>query len=85
MFWTTQWKYERTPEDWVMHASRRGSNAKQLLFKAVEKLRLEKLVTAEIRDSLVAMLKSDDKENMLLAVILMAKFKPKNSSDDKKS
>ena len=49
----------------------------ELIFDAIEKLILEKKLTKDEAETLRNMLRSKDKENVHLAVMIIAKIKPK--------
>ena len=81
MFWTTKWRYERTPEEWVewitVVPTYERTRNKTLIIDAISKLVLEKKITKQESENLNKMIDSPDKENVLLAITIMAQLKPK--------
>lgn len=79
LFWTKQWRYEKSPEEWVtlINDRRTGASHMRLILLAVDKLILEKQVTKEHGDNLKKMIESSDEESNLLAITIMASLKPK--------
>lgn len=87
-FWDKRWYY-RTIEEWTdtllnlrLRPQYSRSNfdqekATHLIFECIEKLVLEKKVTKDEAENLRSMLRSEDHENVNLAVILIARLKPR--------
>ena len=89
-FWDDRWFNNLSIETWcglLEHkigvnsiyttklANQRRAN--ELIFDAIEKLILEKKLTKDEAETLRNMLRSKDKENVHLAVMIIAKIKPK--------
>lgn len=79
LFWTTHWKYDRTPEQWIDAINKVWTGAKEirLLEMALNKLEREKKIDAIGKSRLWEMIKSPDRENGIVAVTIMAVLKPK--------
>ena len=85
-FWDDRWYHNVSIETWCglltneMWTSSQAFNqrrANELIFDAIEKLILEKKLTKDEAETLRNMLRSKDKENVHLAVMIIAKIKPK--------
>ena len=85
MFWTTKWRYQRTPEEWLDAIKLDAINTylweatrnRNLLNDAVDKLVLERKLLDKQGIRMKEMIASPDKENVLLAIQIMAGLKPK--------
>lgn len=85
-FWHDRWYYNvsietwcglLTNEMWTTSTSFNHRRANELIFDAIEKLILEKKLTKDEAANLRSMLRSEDKENVHLAVMVIARLKPK--------
>lgn len=64
-------------EMWTTSMSFNQRKANELIFDAIEKLILEKKLSKDEAANLRSMLRSEDKENVHLAVMVIARLKPK--------
>jgi hypothetical protein len=93
MFWTEKWHYELTVEVWTnvltgkiapdKNSTFNHRKANDLVFGAIEKLILEKKLKKEEADSLRSMLRSQDAENVYIAVSVISRLKPKKFKQPK--
>lgn len=87
MFWTKEWKGDKTPDEWVECISDKGSpnhsikmfrvKHRTILLNALDKLVLEKKMSKEQKNSVERMILSPDPENQYIGVSIMATLKPK--------
>lgn len=71
------WSGILSGEMWTTSQSFNQRRANELISDAIEKLILEKKLTKDEATSLRNMLRSEDKENVHLAVLAIARLKPK--------
>lgn len=86
-FWDDRWYHNVSIETWCglltnekwtsLSQAFNQRRANELIFDAIEKLILEKKLTKDEAETLRNMLRSKDKENVHLAVMIIAKIKPK--------
>lgn len=79
LFWTREWKYGKTPEEWVSLINKPYSGALHLKLVdiALHKLERERKILPQQRMQMWEMLKSPDEENHHLVLHIMAGLKPK--------
>lgn len=90
-FWTKQWRYQLTPDDWLRYIQKiNGADyhkdkslmlyaieSMDLLLTEVSKMRLESTINKEQSLRISQMLLSPDLDNKMVALTIMAQLKPK--------
>ncbi len=85
-FWKTHWSTKKiTPVEWLEELYpnttrfsniHHQNNIRFALVNAVEKMKLEKLITEETKIRLQSMLSSSDQDDVYLAIVTISKIKP---------
>ena len=84
-FWRKTWRYGVTVERWFHYMKRKDSvympfysaEKRDLAKKAIRTMRIDRLITIEEMNNLIAMINSPDDENILVALYAMKAIKPK--------
>ena len=84
-FWRKTWRYGMPVDSWFHRMKRKDSvympfysaEKRDLAKKAIRTMRIDRLITIEEMNNLIAMINSPDDENILVALYAMKAIKPK--------